>query len=191
MPIKLSCFPDRNLPRRLVSVKWELPLSMMRSPGDSNGKSSRSTASTGSPAATSRMRARGRRRRPMNSCRSYPAWMGRAPTSFSMKSLVFSVVRLYTATANPWSAMFRTKLRPMVPRPIKPMSQPCVAHKRSPFNVTFSSRTQGRLLGGRTRRSAPTPVMQCCAGFRRVSRSQSSSANPRPFRVLRVTSMSV
>jgi hypothetical protein len=40
----------------------------------------------------------------------------------SMNSSTLAVVRLKTATVNPWLAMLRTRFSPMTASPIKPMS---------------------------------------------------------------------
>ena len=40
----------------------------------------------------------------------------------SRKASTFDVVRLKTATVNPWLSMFRTRFSPITARPIRPMS---------------------------------------------------------------------
>ena len=49
--------------------------------------------------------------------------MTRVPlASLARNSSTLDTVRLYTATVNPWSFMFRTRFWPMTARPISPMS---------------------------------------------------------------------
>ena len=108
--------------RRVESAKCELPPSMRMSPGWRSGTSSSITSSTAAPALTMIMILRGGFKAATSSSTEC------VPTIFfplarpSTNASTFDVVRLKTATVNPWLSMFRTRFSPITARPISPMS---------------------------------------------------------------------
>src|SRR5579875_2703695 len=92
------------------------------SPPESSGTSSPITASVGSPALTITMMALGRARlATKSSIDSLGTNVPSSPCS-STRLRVRAGVRLCSATACPWRAKFRARLRPITARPVTPMS---------------------------------------------------------------------
>ena len=85
--------------RRMVSLKLELPPSMMISPASSRGANCAINLSTASPAWIIRISLRGRLMLLTNSSGVYVPMMSVPSASFSMKRVTFEVVRLKTRHA--------------------------------------------------------------------------------------------
>ena len=117
--------------RRIVSRKFALPASMIRSSASRYGSSAAIWSSTGAPAGTIKSTARG----PFNAAANASSVShgttraARSPAS-STKAWVLDVVRLNTATVNPFSAMLSANADPIVPSPITAISAFAMASSR-------------------------------------------------------------
>src|SRR5829696_6911492 len=121
-PTKWTPCRRRAASRRRVSSKWALPPSISTSSTSSSGTSSSMTASVGSPALTITTMRRGRCSEATNSAVVSDGTNVPSSPNCSTSAVVRADVRLWTATANPWRARLRARLRPMTARPVTPIS---------------------------------------------------------------------
>ena len=112
------------LSRRWVSLKCELPPSMIVSPSSSSGASSSITASTAGPALTMVMIVRGRSSAWTNSSVVPVPVIGPSEPCSDMNCSVLDAVRLCTAIGMSWWATLRARFAPITARPVRPNRGP-------------------------------------------------------------------